>query len=221
MKKGFTLAEVLITLGIIGIVASLTIPALVGKYKKVQTVTQLKKVYSSMLQSVEFSKSEYGDLKNWEWDITAVEFFKQYLGRNLKSLEVCENRNTCWSSKTYHLSGHEYTGHTNRVSFKLADGTLFFIEKQDDLHMHIWVDLNGLKEPNTFGKDVFVLTLVGDAFKDVYHIIPKPGLYMFGHGLDRNEVISNGNGCSKNKSGISCSELILMDNWQISPDYPW
>ena len=39
----FTLAEVLITLGIIGIVAAMTLPALVGKYQKVQTVNQLKK----------------------------------------------------------------------------------------------------------------------------------------------------------------------------------
>ena len=43
--KGFTLAEVLITLGIIGIVAAMTLPALVGKYKKQQTVAQLQKVY--------------------------------------------------------------------------------------------------------------------------------------------------------------------------------
>lgn len=34
MKRGFTLAEVLITLGIIGVVASMTMPVLVGNYKK-------------------------------------------------------------------------------------------------------------------------------------------------------------------------------------------
>ena len=45
MKKAFTLAEVLITLGIIGIVAAMTLPTLIGKYQKKQTVTQLKKAY--------------------------------------------------------------------------------------------------------------------------------------------------------------------------------
>ena len=41
--NGFTLAEVLITLGIIGIVAAMTLPALVGKYKDKVLVTQVKK----------------------------------------------------------------------------------------------------------------------------------------------------------------------------------
>jgi prepilin-type N-terminal cleavage/methylation domain-containing protein len=43
MKKAFTLAEVLITLAIIGVVAALTIPTVVRNYQKTQTVTQLKK----------------------------------------------------------------------------------------------------------------------------------------------------------------------------------
>ncbi len=44
MKKAFTLAEVLITLGIIGVVAAMTLPSLVGNYKKKVTVTRLKKI---------------------------------------------------------------------------------------------------------------------------------------------------------------------------------
>lgn len=40
--KGFTLAEVLITLGIIGVVAALTMPALVANYKKQEAVSKLK-----------------------------------------------------------------------------------------------------------------------------------------------------------------------------------
>ena len=39
-KKGFTLAEVLITLGIIGVIAALTMPAVVGNYKKQQALKQ-------------------------------------------------------------------------------------------------------------------------------------------------------------------------------------
>lgn len=50
MKKAFTLAEVLITLGIIGIVAAMTLPALIGKYQKNQTLTQLKKAYTEISQ---------------------------------------------------------------------------------------------------------------------------------------------------------------------------
>ena len=62
LYSAFTLAEVLITLGIIGVVVALTIPVLVGNYKKVQTVAQLKKVYSAMQQSVQIAQNEYGDI---------------------------------------------------------------------------------------------------------------------------------------------------------------
>lgn len=48
MKKGFTLAEVLITLGIIGIVAAMTLPALVAKHRKKVLHTQFLKAYSDL-----------------------------------------------------------------------------------------------------------------------------------------------------------------------------
>jgi len=46
--KGFTLAEVLITLGIIGVVAAITIPGLVNHYQKKETANKLKKVYAEL-----------------------------------------------------------------------------------------------------------------------------------------------------------------------------
>ena len=47
-KAGFTLAEVLITLGIIGVVAALTLPTLIKNYQKQVWVNQLKKAYSTL-----------------------------------------------------------------------------------------------------------------------------------------------------------------------------
>ena len=61
MKKGFTLAEVLITLGIIGVVAAMTIPTLMTKYAKQRTETQLVKFYSMMNQTLRMSVADNGD----------------------------------------------------------------------------------------------------------------------------------------------------------------
>lgn len=47
----FTLAEVLITLGIIGVVAALTIPTLMQKADEQATVSALKKTYSTLTQA--------------------------------------------------------------------------------------------------------------------------------------------------------------------------
>ena len=48
-KRAFTLAEVLITLGIIGVVAALTIPTLISNYQKKVTVAKLKYAYSVLI----------------------------------------------------------------------------------------------------------------------------------------------------------------------------
>ena len=64
-KKAFTLAEVLITLGIIGVVAALTMPSLIAHHRKVATASKLKKFYSTMEQAIRFGEAEYGDSNEW------------------------------------------------------------------------------------------------------------------------------------------------------------
>lgn len=77
MQRGFTLAEVLITLSIIGIVASFTIPVLINDYQKTQYVTGFKKAYTEFNQALKQMASDNGcvdDLKctglfDWgQWD---------------------------------------------------------------------------------------------------------------------------------------------------------
>lgn len=68
-KKGFTLAEVLITLGIIGIVAALTLPSLIQKHQKQVWVNQLKKSVSTWENGFKMmlADAETDDLQNTEF----------------------------------------------------------------------------------------------------------------------------------------------------------
>ena len=50
--KGFTLAEVLVTLGIIGVVSAMTVPTLMQNYQRKSYVTQLHKVYNEVQQAL-------------------------------------------------------------------------------------------------------------------------------------------------------------------------
>ena len=59
-KAAFTLAEVLITLGIIGVVAAMTLPTLVNNYKEKEIITQVKKTYSSINQAIALAQTKYG-----------------------------------------------------------------------------------------------------------------------------------------------------------------
>ena len=63
MSTAFTLAETLITLGIIGIVAALTIPNMIAKVSEKRDSVRLKKVYASLTQAYKLSQEEFGDIK--------------------------------------------------------------------------------------------------------------------------------------------------------------
>lgn len=224
-RYAFTLAEVLITLGIIGVVAALTIPSLIGNYKKVQTVTQLKKIYSGLQQSVQLSQVTYGDINTWDWNLSLEEFFKTYLSSNLKVIKYCGTSDlSCWNDEGINsLSGGKYEDSplkSNWAKLILSDGTFIAMQKQGN-HVHINIDLNGKKRPNTAGKDIFDLTLTADKLVDSYHNISKPGLYFYGSGLTKDELKTKQFGCANNQVGLMCGALIILDGWQISSDYPW
>ena len=61
----FTLAEVLITLGIIGVVAAMTLPTLIQNYRKHEVETKLAKFYSVMNQAIKLSEVENGEMSAW------------------------------------------------------------------------------------------------------------------------------------------------------------
>lgn len=65
-SKAFTLAEILITLGIIGVVAALTLPVLIEEHQKKETVAKLKALNSIMGQAFQLSKTENGDWSTWD-----------------------------------------------------------------------------------------------------------------------------------------------------------
>ena len=105
-KKGFTLSEVLITLGIIGIVAAMTLPSLINKAEKMILKNQFKKTYSTLTQALLKSEVDYGSTPECYYDLrnssatsgltgngTAVEcnvFAKVFL-KNLNVVATCKN----------------------------------------------------------------------------------------------------------------------------------
>ena len=71
-SKAFTLAEVLITLSIIGVVAALTIPTLIQRTGNEELVSRLQKAYSTLSQATEAIMTENGSPKNWVTDIDNI-----------------------------------------------------------------------------------------------------------------------------------------------------
>ena len=65
VKRGFTLAEVLITLGVIGVVAAVTLPTLIQQYKERETVERVNQFYSIFSQAYLMAIQEHGTLDQW------------------------------------------------------------------------------------------------------------------------------------------------------------
>ena len=76
VKFGFTLAEVLITLGIIGVVAAITIPNLINNYKAKQLRTQFFKSYSVISQAIKLMQSD--DISADPRDYTSDNYHKTF-----------------------------------------------------------------------------------------------------------------------------------------------
>ncbi len=143
MKKGFTLAEVLITLGIIGVVAAMTMPTLVGKYQEKVTVSKLKKMNSTLNQAFQMAVKDYGtpDLwgftSSWVGENATDEQIEQAIkGRNividkfaqyLKKTSVCHNGESCKSNSKYSRERYSLDGTRNGTwgtpEITLADGS--------------------------------------------------------------------------------------------------
>ena len=104
-KLAFTLAETLITLGVIGVVAALTIPTLISKYNEMVTITELRKTYSELSQAIKLSETVNGDFREWEYSSSVVEartfaekYIMPYLSRSYKRCtnNKCYLNNKCW-----------------------------------------------------------------------------------------------------------------------------
>ncbi|MDR1327196.1 MAG: type II secretion system GspH family protein [Heliobacteriaceae bacterium] len=231
-NRAFTLAEVLITLGIIGVVAALVMPALMANYKKQMTVTRLKETYSMLTQAVKMSEVNNGEIKDWNFSAckTGEKCFEQYLMPYLKvvkkeSMSTLRNR-----AKFLQISGADESGlmlmrPANGIAYTLANGAVLFTSNAAvSSGFSIATDIDGIKPVNQFGKDMFY-----------YVLNVKYGLVPLGYmdssteesygDYDRTKIIKGVNSykyaCNKQSRGMWCTALIMIDGWQIKDDYPW
>ena len=231
LKKqvAFTLAEVLITLGIIGVVAALTMPSLIANHQKLQTVTQLKRTYNVLSNAVRMSVAENGDVEEWVLEDgdgvqLSSEFANTYLIPYLQVIKNCETDTTgeC-GYELSHINGSDNSASVKNYSrFILNDGTIVFIRAKSDPAgavfqkiVYINVDINGHKRPNRIGRDYFEFALVLSTNNDMYKPLGK--INASGQSQTTETIQNN---CSKG-TGEYCAAYIMNNGWQLPKDYPW
>ncbi|MBR1754620.1 type II secretion system protein [bacterium] len=206
--KAFTLAEVLITLGIIGVVAALTIPTLMQKFDERETVTKMKKMYSTLTTAYQNYFADNGvpepQANNSDGATYVFNIFKPYL----KIAQDCGVTNTggCLANVTYKTKdGNNYYNYsTGSAHYKalLADGSalIFKSNSGSDVYFEVFYDINGPKGPNQWGYDLFAFSCYDDGkcFPADRPTNEQPLGYWFDH-----------NCASSNAAGAGCAVWVI------------
>ena len=176
----FTLAETLVVMGIIGVVAALTIPNLSSTTNNAQQIARFKKVYAEISAAHDRATAVYGPVETWfvndNCTPTGVNIYsnpectKRYFGRLiefLKTQKICENTTSgCMNNSTiYHLNFESYGGGDKSLpAVILARGASFYLFANtpscESSCGAIRVDIDGPeKGKNTLGIDWFIFEI--------------------------------------------------------------
>ncbi len=237
-RKAFTLAEVLITLGIIGVVAALTIPTLINHYQKVVMSARNKKFVSSINQAVLRSTADNGPPHEWPNHIlyhdpeSLYDWFDEYIMGYMKILKNCrhdpigciaeyrwcETADRCWSANGIGNSNVLYVFNDGSMIIALTGGGL----NNDTgittgLTIHIRFDANGYSKPNVYGRDIFSYRFtVAD---NKFYITCDNHKNLTGGTVSTNNsrtyLIES---CKTDPQTCSC--LLMKDNFEFKNDYP-
>jgi len=218
-KNAFTLAEILITLGIIGVVSALTIPTLVQRNTNETHVQQLKKAYADISAAFDSILAENNTanlrdtyLNTDDGNVNNVDrFLKEYFK---VSVDCGTTRGMPCFADTYKningdtmriqdlLSGRQY-------SVLLSDGTAVSMTNNTPWVgvglVIVQIDVNGSKGPNIIGRDFFSFQYINGISEDVW------SSYL---GTNRNLALTTCQSVQANYAA-GCLKMIQLDGWKM------
>lgn len=216
--KAFTLAELLLTMTIIGVIASYTIPTLMQNIQDVHLKTSWKKAYSDFSQASNKLAMDYsGSLVNV---FTSDDDVRNKILNYLTYIKKCDEDSAlepegCWhaANNWYQLDktpyGADYTGYSRviltngmLIAFVLRSASCTFASSpNNDTCAYFYIDVNGYKKPNMIGKDIFAGMILKEG-----RIIPR------GTEGDSFKADLPGNSCDVNT-------YTHTDGWNCSADF--
>lgn len=176
MKKGFTLAEVLIAIAIVGVVAAITIPTLISNIQKRVLVVQFKESYSILAQGVKLlladedsdrlsATSVWSSLPD-NGCIMGKNCSEEFMNGLRKYIKFYDGSYGAHPVKYLNFDGEEFLG----VSATLHNGAMLLAASPRKVPNNVaccgayvfpfMIDVNGKKGPNQFGRDVFKISIV-------------------------------------------------------------
>lgn len=227
LQNGFTLAEVLITLGIIGVVAALTIPRLIANHRKTIVETRLAKFYSTMNQAILQAENDFGDKKDWgdigsgyEEDENGnpdksksipLAWFNTYMRPYLNLLDVK-------TSSDGHVLAYFPDGSLASIN---SAAIIFYVDAK---YYSEYETDSGSYSPDEMqaGTKCFLFAFWPSDENIQYHYNKGIEPYTYNWDGKRESLFTGEYGCKKdtNRTRPYCTKLIQMNGWKIPKDYP-
>ena len=225
VKSAFTLAEVLITIGVIGVVAAITIPTIMTKINHIKLKSQFKEGYAILSQAVKMANDDGWQIQSAE---SAKNFMNYFKGATLckdkdKNSTHCVGRTEKDDNNSVSVTNRDYkytnyaknskyvqTNAFDDFQFYLPNNMLIII----DLNIDSWktylitIDINGKNaKPNALGHDVFTFGLKETEKSGGYELVPM--------GADDTYFSSRKGYCSKTSTdpynGFGCTYYAVKD----------
>lgn len=200
--KAFTLAEILITLVIIGTIFAITIPLVVNKYRKQTVENKLKKFYSVMNQAIEMSIAEHGQ----------IDFELQNSGTTMNSEYITKWYNEYLTKYIKSLKKEKFGSAYYQAIF--ADGSAFnsYLSSENVLYIFYCLNFNKCPAGQYNGKDHFLFVYN----KQKQQITPAYS------GQNINTLKQKCYAALANEGKRwHCTALIEANGWKIPDDYPY
>ena len=233
-KKAFTLAEILINLGIIGVVAAITIPGLMTAYRRIAYPIQLKAIYSKLLVAQKTLNDEYGNPEDWTFtnyvtdsdDRYNLEIFKRY-ATELSAISTRDRGNydyfenglspsaillngqpakniSGWASGAYLFEGHHCR------SMQLKNGAVIVMYFAQGTAGAVMWPLIKKKMYAAFLIDINGAAKPNIVGRDIFAFGLKGGSTSIVPYMD------DTSDCNKQGAGLSCSRKIIQDEWKMN-----
>ena len=210
------MAEVLVTLGIIGIVSAMTVPTLMQNYQRQSYVTQLHKVYNELNQATLRYQTDRNALNLKEAGLTSQAAAENFIESNFKIVQKCgSNKTPCFASSYKKIAGTSSIGwYTPRTNYIIASGTAIGVSYRPvgDVLLELYVDTNGAKGPNITGRDIFAMFIYNNGIIDDFNFSENTTAPMTEAARNTNYT----DVCAADTtSWHGCLGKVINDNWQM------
>lgn len=221
-KGGYTLAEVLIVLAIIGVVAAIVIGSLLINAQKTNYITSLQKANSSLASAINRSQVDNSTMSVWNFKLNSESFTNQYFSKYLNIINICDNKEGCFANSYYTKDGSSTSNLDDYYKFILTDGIAVGIKSAGEggctdtnpsICATIVVDVNSTQGPNQWGKDLFEFSIYGN----LNAIVPSGTFSSYDEKIkkwiaaDASEIDTN---CMS--TGEYCAAKIANEGWEIN-----